>query len=410
MILNDTSLVVQASVDIMAEELKTTSTHPAAYKSVYVDTSSGKLYSQDVPTAGAAVGFHLSNVVWVAKEGGDTNDLKIAVEDLCPNGGVVLIAPGTYEFETIVISNVTIKGLGNVGDVTLISTNNSEPAFAVNEARMSIENVTIISTNDAYGGAIYFNTSGSGNVFSNSTIYNCIFENCYSSSDGGAIYLGENTYLEIINCTFNKCNAYYSGGGILDRDGNSFKINNCLFVDCNCGSIGGGMRCSGATIVKCTFDSCDAGNAGGLHVNNCIVDECTIKNCTCNDGSGGGISADSSKIYNTIFEDCICKYDSGGGIYAINNCTINNSSFINCKARYGGGILSSHSKINNCTFDSCTALFAAGAAYISSSSISHFTTFDYNGNKTNGMSFASGGCGVAIVTNTGFIASTTTDF
>lgn len=112
-----------------------------------------------------------------------------------------------------------------------------------------------------FGGAIYLESN------SNSVIRNCIFQNNWTETLGGAIYSDESS-VAILNCIFdgNLCRngGYHGVGGGIYSFFSNISISNCLFAN-NEASIGAGVFFYSGVIeiANCTFVGNSSDFAGG---------------------------------------------------------------------------------------------------------------------------------------------------
>ena len=123
----------------------------------------------------------------------------------------------------------------------------------------------------------------------------CIFINCVSNEDGGAIYNyahdfeffegleEENEYengtgLHVVNCTFEKCSAKYNGGAIYFQAKSEGSIDNCSFKSCTSGKYGGAIYIGSgadARVLESAFKNNNA-NAGGGAIYGGIIFDCVL--------------------------------------------------------------------------------------------------------------------------------------
>lgn len=142
----------------------------------------------------------------------------------CPNGGSVLIYPGTYSGTNNVSlswsgKNITVKPLYNSQNVIIDCQNTASSAFILNSLNNSnvIENLII---RNATGNAISLSNS-------NPKIKNCKLEyNVRAVSINNTTNQNE---IEITNCQFNNNgNGFFEGGAI--RANGNLNINTCSFT------------------------------------------------------------------------------------------------------------------------------------------------------------------------------------
>jgi parallel beta-helix repeat protein/predicted outer membrane repeat protein len=264
-----------------------------------------------------------------------------AAINAAPDGGTVIVAPGTYtgygnrdlDFHG---KAITVRSADpnnpNIVAATIIDCNGTGQDehrgfyFHNGEDGNSIlEGITITNGNADEGGAIFCDSSGP-------TISKCKITG--NSAEMGAGIFGYHSNPNITNCTISGNSIWGEGGGIWCYESN-LDITNCTITDNNSmewGGAGGGIYCmkSNVTITNCTI----SGNAiweygGGIF---CSDSNATITGCTISDNIsdeyGGGIYCRGS----ITIADCNITGNSageGGGIYCgrkssptIINCTI----------------------------------------------------------------------------------------
>ena len=234
---------------------------------------------------------------------------------------------------------------------------------------------------------------------------NIIFKNCFSSSDGGAIYscgsnvvisnckfidnsasgssgavqiVGENSIIS--NCTFINNKASNGGAILLEKQ---TTVSNCKFIDNSAGKLSGAIQIVGenSIISNCTFINNKASDGGAVVTKNkCTISDCsfinnnasndggaillekqtTVSNCKFIDNSARKLSgAIEISGENSIISNCTFmnnKASDGGAVFAENKCTISDCSFMNNNASDGGAILFvKETTISNCSFTNNTA-------------------------------------------------------
>ena len=105
---------------------------------------------------------------------------------------------------------------------------------------------TFDASTETNGGGIY--------IYNNTklTLENVLFENCYSEDNGGAIYasLSSGATINMKNCTFAGNKAYNYGGAVYvtgNKQGSAFKADGCKFLNNISGDDGGAVAIDGAT-------------------------------------------------------------------------------------------------------------------------------------------------------------------
>ena len=215
-----------------------------------------------------------------------------------------------------------------------------------------------------------------------STIDNCLFINNYASSDGGALYTGDqrgdSRNLTFINSQFYNNTAGKHGGAIANQMAKSY-IFNITFDGNKAGYSGGSILMKEGPARDSVIDHCyiynsfcnqngdNYGDGGGaIHIqdNNITISNCAIINSTANKTYGGAIAFEKDKdsdclygsLINVTIQNVKTNSGNGGAIYwsgsygYMHNVTIFNASSNSDynTAANGGAIYVSGS---NCNFD-----------------------------------------------------------
>lgn len=154
------------------------------------------------------------------------------------------------------------------------------------------------------GGAIYMH-SHCGVILENMTI-----QDCYSESDGGAVFMHyKNTILRAKNTRFLGNKAYNSGGAIMIRDNTDhnyytyFDIENCIFSGNKANDEGGAIYIDGyvenkpTSIRNCIFRCNESGkNGSAMYVNrkNVVLADCSLTDNTTKKKGAIFVEADES--------------------------------------------------------------------------------------------------------------------
>lgn len=152
------------------------------------------------------------------------------------------------------------------------------------------------NTSATNGGAVGFEVVDFGCV-----MQNCIFENNFSSQDGGAIQMW-NASPTILECNFVGNQATRHGGAISCKTSLPM-ITECVLDSNSAGMDGGGIRTAGGILSRCVIVNNTSGNEGG---GVCMVPNNTpqLVNCTVVNNSagvrGGGILRANSYNKNLI--------------------------------------------------------------------------------------------------------------
>ena len=251
----------------------------------------------------------------------------------------------------------------------------------------------MINNNKLYiqGGALFLRAAN------NYTISNCIFENCWSDKEGGAIYLSTRNPgtgatnpngVRVINVTF--INNTAKGLGPVSSDN----------------TLGGGAvfikECINAFFENVTFinNTASQGGAFSLQPND---DSIKFNNCTFignkaeNDGGAIWVGKFTLNIYDSIFYKNSAG-NRGGAIYNSGNFAYRNLTFINNSAYQGGAIAwfkDGAKTIENLVFINNSA-YQGGAMYLPSLVKSSSNNVGKN-NFTNNSAY----CGGAIYVGVG---------
>ena len=203
----------------------------------------------------------------------------------------------------------------------------------------------------AQGGAMYLRTNA------NYTVRNCLFENCSSSKEAGALYIqgltsGNTPMIFLENSVFinnvaqAKGNSNINGGGAIQvKQCANIEFNNLTFVN-NSANKGGGL---------CVLDS----------VNNLVVNGATFDGNKASSRGGGIYASDDFTANNITFSNCEAT-DAGGAVYVAGNSAksiIQDSTFTNSRAKNGGAVYwgGANGIIINSLFDNNTADENGGA-------------------------------------------------
>ncbi len=267
------------------------------------------------------------------------------------NGHVYLNRNNHISYSPICINsnNVVIDGRG----YTITST----PYFAL---YVNAENVTIRN--------IDFNGSRFYSYGKNCHLENCTFRNC--TGDDRSVVSLDGGKLE--NCNFIDC-AEFTGDYLVEflHDFSNLKASviNCNFNNWSRTAIYVSYGWNAVEIYGSNFTNSLNGRA--LFSYSASVDKCNFINCS-SEYEGTAIYNDyqSYMIYNNI-TNCNfinCTSTNNGGAVSIKSCSLRDSSFINCSAKYGGAVYarywSNHNhEIFNCRFINNTGFVKDAAIY-----------------------------------------------
>ncbi|MCH2160233.1 MAG: right-handed parallel beta-helix repeat-containing protein [Phycisphaerales bacterium] len=302
--------------------------------------------------------------------------------DLCPEGGTVVVGPGTYFGTGTSVITLPDRGISIIGS--------GGPA------------TTVVDGQDARRGLIAVGGGDNGTIIDGLTFTNGFadgpdgtYEGC-----GGGILL-ECSSPTFIDCVFTNNHSEQVGGGVALNG----SCTDPTFIDCE---MSWNTAVSGAGVAAFygdhaekddtnpSFDGClitqnqSAFGAGGVWINYITTDfnDCRILSNTAQTNSGGGIGVNGSVV---SIADCTISGNSasndGGGVTAGNTTlTITNTSITNNTAAEGGGFLASivQLDIQDCTFDGNTANSSGAGSLVTTSGQIINSTFTNNVGGTTG--------------------------
>lgn len=230
-------------------------------------------------------------------------------------GGVVIVAPGTYN-ENVNVGNNTVTIMSNYGITgdtsyisrTIINGNGSASVITLGDRNngAGFIGLTIQNGSAGQGGGAYMG------IYSSSTWQYCYFYNNKASANGGAIYSGNYGTNTVSNCLFSgnsvnasdRTRAY--GGAICQTSYGNMSVTNCNFVANKAngyyntdfqqwtGSGYGGaidfdfFSYGSLTLSNSTFTGNIAQQSGGAIYNGGGNGGMSTYNCTFNGNYGGG--------------------------------------------------------------------------------------------------------------------------
>lgn len=345
--------------------------------------------------------------------------------DYVPDGGIVIVAEGTYAGEGNY--NIDFKGKAitvrstdpnepNIVAGTVIDCNEMGRAFYFHsgeDANSVLAGLSIANGSAGSGGGIYCYQSspvitkctfrenwarlyggGMYNQKGTPTLLDCVFTgNSVSLSTGRDVSYGGGMYnresnATLINCTFIGNFAQDSGGGMYNAGPGIPTLENCTFI-ANTAPSGGGIVNSGSTAVlkRCTFIENVAGNGGGISNGGGMP---SLSNCTFERNSG----ASGGAIYNSQSSPIVenCRFtgnsgDNGAGLYdneshpTLQNCVFSG----NTASAFGGGTYERRSSaiLENCTFSGSSS-GGDGAAMFNDGSNTSVMNCTFTGNSGGG--------------------------
>ena len=253
-----------------------------------------------------------------------------------------------------------------------------------------ITSTNLVGTTNRWiqGGALFLRAKD------NYTISNCVFENCWSAKEAGAVYLSvrDGKHLAeyniiLVNTTFinntAKAGKYTNnnGGGALQvKECDYILIKNVTFIN-NTANQGGAVTLISPAGNHIYFNDCnftgnnasfkDEGNVGGIGGSiwaqkNLILNNCTISDSYASQDGGGLYAASNIVSYSNLTFINNLAGDKGGALYWFNaGATIEKMVFINNSANQGGAIYipSKTVTVQNNNFTGNTAV-EGGAIYV----------------------------------------------
>jgi CxxC motif-containing protein (DUF1111 family) len=290
-----------------------------------------------------------------------------AAIDLCPDGGIVSIGPGTHT---------------GTGDSVI-----TMPAIGITIIGMAGAESTIIDGEDARRGLTGIGCGDNGTVIESLTFTNGL------AAEGGGMYL-EACSPTVRLCTFDSNESTTSGtvtgggGAFILQSTSSFE--QCLFLNNIAADDGGGIciKDSTATVSDCTFTGNSAQDGGGAHNNNSVT---TFTNTQFDSNTatsdGGGLNT-AFKNANATVNNCTFTANAanrGGGITVLQStASIDGSTATGNSAGYGGGMANFESisvTLTNCTFDTNTAVLQGGGMLNETSASPQLTDCTFTGNS-----------------------------
>ena len=297
--------------------------------------------------------------------GNTFSDLESIIENAIANGDDSVALDRDFEFTSgeddsltdgiVINSPITI-----IGGSHTIDAKNMARIFTISSNNVFLKDIVFKNANasnsnshGAAGGAVYVETAGSAEEHSG--ISNSTFINCYSTGDGGALYV-KSDYFTLSDSIFTD-NTAGDDGGAIDWEGDYGEISN-LTASGNSAISYGTSNSKGGTII--ITGSCM--KMDQLNITNSIA-----KADSGHNGIQGGaifLTGNYCNITNSRFENCSVDFDgddaSGGALYVIGNFTnIIGADFINNSATEDGGAVFIHG--NDCTLNN--TLFTGNIAH-----------------------------------------------
>ncbi|MCF0168375.1 MAG: Ig-like domain repeat protein, partial [Bacteroidales bacterium] len=225
--------------------------------------------------------------------------------------------------------NIIINGQGSILDA-----DKRFRIMVVNGFTVSLNNLTFINgrTDGGLGGAIY--------NYADLFVEDCQFSNI-TALQGGAIFTGPYSSLNVTNSIFNNISVTEFGGGVLYDDLSSGSVINCTFINIRSNEHGGavlGDSDSNFKVINSTFINNTAAHYGGA----------IVANYRC-----------AAEVINSTFINNIAP--AGGAIGTTGIFTVINSNFTNNIATAMGSSIYTWDVLNvkDCNFNSVNTIGVA---------------------------------------------------
>lgn len=261
---------------------------------------------------------HLNHVIWVP----DNQPTIQTAIDYAIHGDTIYVRDGVYTGE----GNRDM----NFGGKRILVKSENGPESTIIDCQGSTEEIHRAFTFENYedstsvldgftiqNGYIEGYVSGDAGAIlckhSSPIIRNCVFEDNFCQTHGGAFYIIEGSLAEITDCKFLN-NESEGWGGAVAVDGSSPVFNGCQFIS-NLSETSGGLhfnRFGSPQVINCLFTHniayYDAGAIGAFNGGNLQISSCTIVDNTANEDGSGLYTPNAG----STIEACIFAYNSGG--------------------------------------------------------------------------------------------------
>ena len=262
--------------------------------------------------------------------------------------------------------NIQINGASkdNSSLISTIDGNGKAGIFTISDGvSVSFMNILFINGKADYGGSIY------GGYNCNVKIDSCTFTSNTGNRQGGGVYVNNNSQLSITNSTFSN-NQADKGGSVYGAKNTDLKINNTVFSLSKAKNGGGAIfidENSGLNIFNCHFINTIAEVDGGgiCGRGNVIITRCNFTNTIANKGSGGAIFVQGTiSVINSRFTNTTANSGSGGAIFGYGTISVLYSTFTDTSVKSEGGAIYGKSRITvtNSTFRNTISISGDGGA------------------------------------------------
>lgn len=221
---------------------------------------------------------------------------------------------------------------------------NASAVFVTRPNPMIIQNCLFVDNSAVYresdqgqGGAIKFNNAYSVGWTTMNRVTNCIFRNNYAEIYGGGIsmYYGVHN-LNIEGCRFESNRVSNSswgwGGGCRLGACTNLTVSNCVFINNRGVNRGGGLYFGGTdstnqNVVNCTFIDNAVSNSGGAIFgtgSNILIRNCLVVSNRSETNTAGGVYINNGLVENCTIASNYAKV-AGGGLYIDGSATGRNN-------------------------------------------------------------------------------------
>lgn len=354
----------------------------------------------------------MGDQIWVAAgtyKPTDGTDRTLSFE---PASGVELYG-GFAGHETVLANrdwetnNTVLSGdIGVLGDFS----DNSYHVVAVWDRDVILDGFVVEAGNAdetdlSSGGGIIQALIGFSSVTS-LILANCTIQDCMGAN-GAALHLSHCTPF-VRNCLF-QGNSCYSNGGAVYIQQNSLPVfEGCRFFTNEASEKGGAVYSTGSSPVfsGCEFSGNIATNGGGAvyelgegsikvgpdnYFRNCEFTGNSVTSTTINGGGAIFFNSTSANVVHCVFSDNSAGAFGGALIGAQYSGTITNSTFAENNSTYGGAFYDERGTVTfvGCLFSNNSAFSHGGSGYLVSSSPS-FANCTFFGNRCGASSYGGG--------------------
>lgn len=201
-------------------------------------------------------------------------------------------------------------------------------------------------------------TSGNGSTGSDLIIQNCVFQNNYAWTNGGAMQIQNGPNTVIRGCCFRNNKASNNGGAVYNNRGT---IEDCLFLRNDAKQGGAVYNNAGTSLLdRCVLASNVSGSNGGAALIGGMIKNCALNNNKAVQGGGIYLTGKGSSAVNltvanniaTAVEEGTGKNIGGGGIFNnVGDKVITNTLFWENSLQ--GGLVSNSAFTNSDILPAC---------------------------------------------------------